>query len=100
MSEFEVEKVLKHKRNKNSMKYLIQWKGFTIEEEPWEPEQNLIDCRQKINEYWESKKQEIGDTTAGKNHTEDLSKIYILGAMNKADDLYFLRETRGQDNTH
>lgn len=32
--------------------YQVRWKGFGPEEDTWEPEENLFDCSDVLDEYW------------------------------------------------
>jgi hypothetical protein len=53
--EWEVEKILEHKttgkqRHKKTW-YLIRWKGFDATYDTWEPEKNLTNCSQLLQEY-------------------------------------------------
>ena len=38
---WEVEKILDSKRSRNSVKYLVRWKGYGPEDDTWEPPFNL-----------------------------------------------------------
>ena len=49
--EYEVEKILSSRRRGNSYKYLIKWKGYPNSDNSWEPEENLVNAREKLNEY-------------------------------------------------
>ena len=53
-TEFEVEKILQHRTSSNQgpTEYLVKWKGYPDEENTWEPETNLANCRQKLSQYW------------------------------------------------
>jgi hypothetical protein len=31
----------------------VRWKGFGEDEDTWEPEENLFDCKNVLDEYWE-----------------------------------------------
>ncbi len=33
--------------------YRVRWKGFGEDEDTWEPEENLFDCKNVLDEYWE-----------------------------------------------
>ena len=42
--EFEVESILRHRREGNQLKYLIKWKGYPHSQNTWEATQNLANC--------------------------------------------------------
>ena len=62
--EFEVESVLAHrlrkvgkgKGSKARMEYLVEWKGYGPEDHSWEPEKNLSNSADAIQEYWDAVK--------------------------------------------
>ena len=50
--EFEVEKILKQRKNENNgFEYLIKWKGYEINESTWEPEENLVGCKILLSQF-------------------------------------------------
>jgi hypothetical protein len=53
--EWEVESILNHqviKKGKNKgVYYLIRWAGYSKEFDTWEPEENLTNCEEAIQEY-------------------------------------------------
>ena len=59
-SEYEVENILDHKRRRKFnfetkeyyyiKEYLIKWAGY--DETTWEPEENLQNCQELLNDYW------------------------------------------------
>ena len=50
--EFEIEAILTHCTYKNrEMRYLIKWKGYDPSENMWEPESNLSNAEEELNDY-------------------------------------------------
>ena len=50
--EFEVEAILMHHLYKNrETRYLIKWKGYDTSENTWEPESNLSNAEEELNDY-------------------------------------------------
>jgi hypothetical protein len=49
--EYEVEKILNHKRVSGKPYYLVKWKGYDTSENTWEPIKNLTGCHQLIQQY-------------------------------------------------
>ena len=49
--EYEVEKILQHKKENRKMYYLIRWKGYGREHDQWEPEANLKNAKKILREY-------------------------------------------------
>jgi DNA (cytosine-5)-methyltransferase 1 len=57
---FKVEKILDHKdkkrpgkaKNKHKRMFLIRWEGYSPSDDTWEPEENLLDCKEALEEYW------------------------------------------------
>lgn len=50
-AEFVVERILKKQVVKDETKYLIKWKGYTHDENTWEPEKNLTNCDRILQEF-------------------------------------------------
>ena len=50
--EFEIEAILTHWTYKNrKTRYLIKWKGYDTSENTWEPESNLSNAEEELNDY-------------------------------------------------
>jgi hypothetical protein len=49
--EHEVETILKHRKRGKKLIYLIRWKGYTINDDSWEPEENLENAEEILEEY-------------------------------------------------
>lgn len=54
-NEFEVEKLMKHRKFNNRMKFLVRWKGYGAAYDSWEWRENL-NCPAILKNYLESKK--------------------------------------------
>jgi len=54
--EFEVDKILQHEDRRRGSRvrreYYVHWKGFDRSHDTWEPESNLKNCPEKVQEYW------------------------------------------------
>ena len=51
VEEWEVEKILNKKKIRGVEKYLIRWKGFTVEGNTWERKENLKNAEELIEEF-------------------------------------------------
>ena len=51
VEEYDVEKILQHRKRGNSTQYLVRWKGFTASDDTWEPASNLKNAKKAIQEY-------------------------------------------------
>lgn len=49
---YEVEKILLHETKGGKKYFLVQWKGYSITESTWEPEDNLDGCKDLIDAYF------------------------------------------------
>ncbi|XP_044742102.1 M-phase phosphoprotein 8-like isoform X2 [Chrysoperla carnea] len=110
--EFSVEKVLDSRIRNGQKEYLLKWKGYSNDDNTWEPEENL-DCPDLIAAYENSKRKERrkrlsidGETKSNKrkNIEEDnrprgfdrhLEPERILGATDASGELMFLMKWKG-----
>jgi hypothetical protein len=51
--EFEVEKILDHRRMKRGVKYLVRWKGYGVGDDTWEWEEDLENAGDLLKRYKE-----------------------------------------------
>lgn len=64
--EYTVEAIVKHRQRRNgSYEFFIKWKGYSSDENTWEPLENLAGSQALLDEYWEK----IGTTPPDKNES-------------------------------
>ena len=51
MEEHEIEQILDSRRSKNTIEYLVSWKGFPREENEWIPTKDLIHAAEAIKSF-------------------------------------------------
>ena len=49
--EYEVETILTHRRKGKGIEYLVRWKGYGSNDNTWEPEKNLSNSDEILEEY-------------------------------------------------
>uniref|UniRef100_A0A674N4T2 Chromobox homolog 1b (HP1 beta homolog Drosophila) n=1 Tax=Takifugu rubripes TaxID=31033 RepID=A0A674N4T2_TAKRU len=115
--EYVVEKVLNRRVVKGRVEYLLKWKGFSDEDNTWEPEDNL-DCPDLIAEFLQSQKSaqegkrkaggEVeGEESKAKKKKDDPEKLRgfarglvperIIGATDSTGELMFLMKWKNSD---
>lgn len=112
--EYVVEKVLNRRVVKGRVEFLLKWKGFSNEDNTWEPEDNL-DCPDLIAEFLQSQKTaqegkrkgDEGDESKSKKKKDDPEKLRgfargldperIIGATDSTGELMFLMKWKNSD---
>jgi len=59
--EWEVERILNKRRVRGKNKYLVCWKGFTVESDTWEGRENLKNAQDAIEEFEREYRRDIED---------------------------------------
>ena len=49
--EYEVERLVDHRRMGESLEFLVRWKGYQPCDDTWEPQSNLKNCPKLLKEY-------------------------------------------------
>ena len=49
--EYVVEEVRDSRRRHGKLQYLVHWKGYPREEDTWEPEENVVHAKKKVEEF-------------------------------------------------
>lgn len=75
---FKVEAILDDKKIKNSVQYLIRWKGYSSGDDTWEPERTL-NCTDLLQKYKEAKAKK--KKAAEEEEEEDDGKEYEVNTF-------------------
>ena len=59
VEEWEVEKILNKKKTRGVEKYLVRWKGFTVEHDTWKRKKDLGNAKEVLEEFKERRDAEI-----------------------------------------
>jgi len=61
--EWEIERILNKRRVREKDKYLVRWKGFTVESDTWKGKENLKNAKEVIEEFKREYRRDIEDVT-------------------------------------
>jgi len=59
VEEWKVEKILNKRKVKEVVKYLVWWKGFIVEHDMWEREEDLENVKEVVAEFEERLNTEV-----------------------------------------
>jgi len=59
--EWKVERILNKRRVRGKDKYLVRWKGFTMESDTWEGRENLENAKEAVEEFEKEYQRDIED---------------------------------------
>jgi len=93
--EYEVDKILSKRKRYGKVEYLVQWKGYTAEEDTWEKEGNLGNAQEAIRDYereYEKTARRIREEEDGVYHKSELPGRYTAKVLYGWDDGKFERE--------
>jgi len=57
--EFKVEKILNKRTVRENEKFLVRWKGYTVEEDIWESRKNLKNIKELVKEFEREYRKEV-----------------------------------------
>jgi len=93
VEEWKVEKILNKKKIRGVMKYLIQWKGFTVEGDTWERRENLKNAEELIEEFeWEGIEVRRQEGEVEEYRRMELPGKYMAKLLYRWDDRKFEEE--------
>ena len=97
--EYKVEKILNKRKFRERDRYLIQWKGYTIEEDTWKPRENLENVQELVDRF-EGEYREEARRIKKRNLKEDckgeLPGRYTAKLLYRWDNKKFNREYWGR----
>jgi len=85
--EQEVERILNKRKVREKDKYLVHWKGFTVELDTWEGRENLENAKEAIEEFEKEYRQDMEDM-AQQEHKEGTFRRKELPERFTAKKLY------------
>ena len=80
--EYEVERIVNHRRKNGVLEYRLKWKGYPMSECTWEDEDQLS-CDDLLKEYWEQKK--IADENKLRKEKLTKPKLHHITVRRKSE---------------
>ena len=96
--EYEVEKILNKRNFRGKNRYLVQWKGYTVEEDTWELRENLGNIRDLVERFEEECREEsrwARKEDCREFHRGELPERYTAKTLYEWDDKRFDQEYWG-----
>ena len=93
--EYKVEKILNKRKFREKDRYLVQWKGYTVEEDTQEPRENLGNARdlvERFEEEYGKESRQARKEDCRKFHRGELLERYIAKTLYRWDDKRFDQE--------
>jgi len=57
--EYEVEKIVDHQGKGKTFEYRIRWRGYSEDDDTWEPPGNINNAGLKVHQYWEQRQETV-----------------------------------------
>jgi len=69
--EFKVEKILNKRMIRGKEKFLVRWKGYTVEEDIWENRENLENVKELVEEFEREYREEVEELRQQEQEKEE-----------------------------
>ena len=79
IEEYEVKDILDSRIRRRRLEYLVDWKGYNVNERTWEPIENLTNSAELIKEFHIKYPNKLNKLY---NRKENIAKIAIVGEYN------------------
>jgi len=93
--EYKVEKILNKRKFKGRNRYLVQWRGYMVEEDTWKPRKNLENIQELVDRFKEEYRKEtrrIKKRNLKEDYKGELPGRYTEKLLYRWDDRKFDRE--------
>jgi len=93
--EYKVEKILNKRKFRGRDRYLVQWRGYIVEEDTWKLRENLENIQELVDRFKEEYREEarrIKKRNLKEDHKGELPGRYTAKLLYRWDDRKFDRE--------